>query len=104
MYYKSSLRRKLEIQSDDAISDGALYHPPRNVRYIYRGNVAISEFFEKNYRKGVEDMKEGYEKSSANYPFYFASKMDSNYLSAFDSFIENNRTCKNVADFIKSDK
>ena len=46
MYYKSSLRRKLEIQSDDAISDGALYHPPRNVRYIYRGNVTISEFFE----------------------------------------------------------
>ena len=41
IYYKSSLRRKLEIQSDDA-----LYHPPRNVRYIYRGNVAISEFFE----------------------------------------------------------
>ena len=49
-------------------------------------------------------MKEGYEKSSANYKFYFASKMDSNYLSAFDSFIENNRTCKNVFDFIKSDK
>ena len=50
------------------------------------------------------DVKEGYEKSSANYKFYFASKMDSNYLSAFDSFIENNRTCNNIADFIKSDK
>ena len=49
-------------------------------------------------------MKEGYEKSSTNYKFYFASKMDSNYLRAFDSFIENNRTCNNVADFIKSDK
>ena len=49
-------------------------------------------------------MKDGHEKSSANYKFYFVSKMDSNYLSAFDSFIENNRTCNNVADFIKSDK
>ena len=75
-----------------------------NSSYNNRKNVAISEFFEKNYRKDVEDMKEGYEKSSANYKFYFASKMDSNYLSAFDSFIENNRTCNNVADFIKFDK
>ena len=48
-------------------------------------------------------MKEGYEKSSANYKYYFAGKMNSNYLSAFDSFIENNKTFNNIADFIKSD-
>ena len=57
MYYKSSLRRKLEIQSDDAISDGALYHPPRNVRYIYRGNVAISEFFEAILEKELRNRR-----------------------------------------------
>ncbi len=55
MYYKSSLRRKLEIQSDDAISDGALYHPPRNVCYIYRGDITISEFFEKIFSKEQYD-------------------------------------------------
>ena len=49
------------------------------------------------------DVKEGYEKSSANYKYYFAGKMNSNYLSAFDSFIENNKTFNNIADFIKSD-
>ena len=100
----ASLQRKLEIKSGGAISADAFYRPPKNTHHIYRGNVAISEFFEKNYRKDVEDTKEGHEKSSANYKFYFVSKMDSNYLSAFDSFIENNRTCNNVADFIKSDK
>ena len=49
------------------------------------------------------DTEEGYEKSSEKYKSYFASKMDSNYLSAFDSFIENNRTLNNITDLIKSD-
>jgi|GEM_PF-1028321 len=50
------------------------------------------------------DTEEGYEKSSEKYKSYFASKMDSNYLSTFDSFIENNRTLNNnITDLIKSD-